>query len=514
MGAYLVKRAAGEVRPRSKKGLHAQGSCLVVVFFAFGVFALFWINNIYSSKDWDWPPAHRNATSNLTSEGDQSQLVNGGMPLPNITVPSSTETAAYPRSQCTDSSWSPGSAFFTIIALTFGYFAHPRGSSVYHDSGRTWRLSPVLAFYETWILVWRMITFSRLWRAADGYDWRVISYTLLACRVGNTWSQDDYQSWILQDAKEREGVLEAGQDASASRRHEDTGSGPELLEAVQTRPHQAGRPYPGVLRQPSKDYHSPEPGEEKSEAELLAIRRTICERIFSYHLHIVDDFQYGPTTRVFIWIPMLLQAAKLLVVRGAWFARLVGFVYLLSWLTIEVLSILCAGHSLTAEEQKKAFELAQSLHAPNWIVAHQADDVARYPLYENPASICAELLLIFHGAHNWMSLARILGSYDGAGIYFSFIVFVPLVVPIPLILLGSLAVSLWRLTGLEARFGKLWYTGIIPSIKDRDWTAVYPAYLGLFSLVLEVLVFAGIRSAKEIFPCRETWKPTWYDWLG
>ncbi|KAI4143204.1 MAG: hypothetical protein L6R39_004664 [Caloplaca ligustica] len=322
MGAYLVKRAAGEV----------------LVFFAFGVFALFWINNIYSSKDWDWPPAHRNATSNLTSEGDQSQLVNG----------------------------------------------------------------------------------------------------------------DDYQSWILQDAKEREGVLEAGQDASASRRHEDTGSGPELLEAVQTRPHQAGRPYPGVLRQPSKDYHSPEPGEEKSEAELLAIRRTICERIFSYHLHIVDDFQYGPTTRVFIWIPMLLQAAKLLVVRGAWFARLVGFVYLLSWLTIEVLSILCAGHSLTAEEQKKAFELAQSLHAPNWIVAHQADDVARYPLYENPASICAELLLIFHGAHNWMSLARILGSYDGAGIYFSFIVFVPLVVPIPLILLGSLAVSLWRLTGLEA----------------------------------------------------------------
>ena len=47
---------------------------------------------------------------------------------------------------------------YGIMALTFDCFAHPRGSFNHRDSGRTWRLCPVFAMYETMVLIVRAIT--------------------------------------------------------------------------------------------------------------------------------------------------------------------------------------------------------------------------------------------------------------------------------------------------------------------------------------------------------------------
>ncbi|KAL8807709.1 MAG: hypothetical protein Q9182_000520 [Xanthomendoza sp. 2 TL-2023] len=410
-----------------------------------------------------------------------------------------------PRSQCNESSWSPGSAFFTIVALTFGYFAHPRGSSIYRDNGRTWRLSPLFAAYETGILLWRLVRFSR-WasRPIYAYDLRTISYTLLACRVGNAWNQEDYKTFISKLVEENENTLEAGQRS----RHIDEPVEAEvgMLRTTKTWAHPGDLPSTAASNQRLQE-SIPKQRAEKLAIELIARKR---QQIFYRHLDIVDAFEHGPNLRFFVWIPMLFQVAKLLVVRGAWFARILGFIYSFSWLVIEMLTIVCAQHTFTPMEREAAFELAVVLNAPNW----KSPDEPDYPLMRNPATAIGNGLLILHGFFNWISLGRILGFHTFYGLFFSFIIFIPFITPIPLILIAIVFAGIWHRFGFEQRFGRLWYQNIISTLGGADFYATYPAFLALFSLVLEALVFAGVGGAKGAFPCGETWKPSWYDWLG
>ncbi|KAL8692501.1 MAG: hypothetical protein Q9224_003942, partial [Gallowayella concinna] len=201
---------------------------------------------------------------------------------------------------------------------------------------------------------------------------------------------------------------------------------------------------------------------------------------------------------------MPFQLAKLLVVRGAWFARILGFIYFLSWLVIEILSIVYAQHTFTPLEREAAFELAEVLNAPNW----KHEDEREYPLSRNPATAIGNALLVVHGFFNWISLGRILGFRTFYGLFFSFIVFTPFITPLPLMLIADVVARIWHRFGFERSFGRLWYHNIIPSVGEADYYAAYPAYVALCSIVLEAFLFARVGGAKGSFPCGQTWKPS------
>src|SRR5579859_2270851 len=84
----------------------------------------------------------------------------------NVTAP------AYP--ECTDANWSAGSAFFTLTALTFGYYAHPPGCLILNRSGRTWRLSPGYVAGETFYILGRLYQGMKMY----GHSFRVVCVTL------------------------------------------------------------------------------------------------------------------------------------------------------------------------------------------------------------------------------------------------------------------------------------------------------------------------------------------------
>ncbi|KAL8819877.1 MAG: hypothetical protein Q9223_001796, partial [Gallowayella weberi] len=434
---------------------------LTGLYFIVVVFALWsWVNG--ASGSWSDSPFQRNHTSNATTGDHDHGLANLTFP-----IPVNTNDPSGPRSQCNDSSWSPGSAFFTTVALTFGYFAHPRGSSIYPESGRIWRLSPLFAAYETGILLCRLVIFSG-WRS---YDLRTVSYTLLACRVGNAWNEVDYERFVSKLDRKKEDALEAGQLSE----HIDEPVEAEVgtLRNTKTWAHPGDLPSTGTLTQLSEEI-IPKQGTESLDTTLIARKR---QQIFYHHLDIVDTFEHGPNLRLFVWIPMLFQVAKLLVVRGAWWSRMLGFIYFISWLVIEMLSIICAQHDFTPLEREAAFELGRILNAPNWKSQVEPD----HPIEQNAATICGQFLLFLHGVVNWILLGRILRFHTFYALFLSFISFIPFIGPIPLFLIAGVVVGIWNVSGFKQRFGSLWFEN------TNSTLSFYAADLALFSLVLEAL---------------------------
>ena len=507
----MVRRdARGRVR-LSKASRDGQCGCLIALLVIYGVFALWsWVNGAF--QDWDKPPGHHNGTSNSTHYGGKNQttdlgicgslghtLHNASFVVPLICDDHSSNATAAKHPPCNENSWSPGSAFFTIIALTFGYFAHPRGSSVYSSSGRMWRLSPLFALNETIVLLIR-IGYAKPWR--DGsLSMREISYGLLAIRVGNAWSQREYDEFVTRQAVDEARKVEAGQ-----LNQEET---PALgIKSVQTWPRLASE---------AKETSTVGPGHksEKSEgplkaAELAYQRKKLSRAMFKQHLRIVDEFEHGPTIRVFVWVPMLLQVAKLLVVSGAWFAKTIGFIYFFSWLLIEILSIYAAQRPITEGEIRKAMDLGEEYQAPNWQVKGEFFP----PIMKTIADTVGSGILFAHGIMNFFSLGKILNFRGFGALFMSFIAFIPFITPVPMILLAISVSTMWRLMGGEERFGKFWYSAVIPNWGEAHWPAVYPAFLALCSVLLQIFMFAGVGGAAGSFPCWKTRKPDWYDWLG
>ena len=505
----MRRDARGRVR-LSNATRDARCSCIIGLVVIYGVFALWsWVNGAF--QDWDLPPElHHNGTSNSTHFGGGNQttklgscvnlnstLHNASVVLPPICDDHSSNTTAMKHPSCNGSSWSPGSAFFTIIALTFGYFAHPRGSSVHSSSGRMWRLSPLFALNETMVLLIR-IGYAKPWR--DGsLSMREISYGLLAIRVGNAWSQREYDEFVTRQAADEVRKVEAGQLSQ-----EET---PALgLKSVQTWPRLATE-----VKETSTAGHKGEnPAGPLKAAELAHQRKKLSRAMLKHHLRIVDEFEHGPTIRVFVWVPMLLQVAKLLVVSGAWFAKSIGFIYFFSWLLIEILSIYAAQRPITEGEIRKAMDLGEEYHAPNWQVKGEYFP----PIMKTAADRVGSGILFAHGIMNFFSLGKILNFRGFGALLMSFIAFIPFITPVPLILLAMSVSTMWRLMGGEKRFGKFWYSAVIPNWGEADWSAVYPAFMALCSVLLEVFMFAGVGGAAGSFPCWKTRKPDWYDWLG
>ena len=114
---------------------------------------------------------------------------------------------------------------------------------------------------------------------------REISYGLLAIRVGNAWSQQEYDEFVTKQAVDEMKKVEAGQLTQ-----EDT---PALgLKSAQTWPR---------LATDANETSTVGPGHEGEKSggplkatELAHQRKKLSRAMLKQHLHIVDEFEHGP----------------------------------------------------------------------------------------------------------------------------------------------------------------------------------------------------------------------------
>ena len=96
----------------------------------------------------------------------------------------------------------------------------------------------------------------------------------------------------------------------------------------------------------------------------------------------------------------------------------------------------------------------------------------------------------------------------------SFWCLAPTVAPWPLIWIGRPVMMMWSRSGAQDRFGPLWYAKFMPVGQWADLVGLYPAYLAIYGMILATLLYAGVGHAEDWFPCWQTTKPSWYDFLG
>lgn len=85
------------------------------------------------------------------------------------------------------------------------------------------------------------------------------------------------------------------------------------------------------------------------------------DKLMKKHLEEVAKFEHRPSYRVFIWIPMVLQLVKLLVVcgSGSLLTKLCGWVYFIFWAAIEIVITTISQKPMTETELTRAVALCQ-----------------------------------------------------------------------------------------------------------------------------------------------------------
>ena len=455
-----------------RENIEARPFLLVVVLPIFAGYVTFWCavmplwawaNDTPMSVVWDPHPESSKLSSNATA-ANHSASAFGPYGLFQFHNASNIQ-----HPPCGDSNWSAGSAFFAIVALACGSLIQPRGSSILRAAGRTWRLSPLFAGFETVVLVVRAFRCLR-----RGYSTRVTSYALLAIRTGNAWYEQDYE--------------EFGETCDVMTDVETT----TLLAST----FQASRTDNAASLEESNP--------------PSAKHRSRCRAAFAMQLHMLNQSERGTLYRIVIWTLMLLQVLKIAVVSGAHFSRMIGLIFFLSWLTVEVLSIVISQHAITETEEQEAIELGESYHAPNW-----GENEGEYPLMQNSAKKIARALVFLYAALIFFALGTVVGASNLLALELSFMLVISTMLPWPLIWLGTTALFIWSWSGARDRIGPLWYEKSmrVPGKRADIW-GLYPAYLAMYGVVLAVLLYAGVGNAKGWFPCWLTLKPDWYGWLG
>lgn len=415
-----------------------------------------------------------------------------------IPPPSAVQTSP----PCTDANWSAGSAFFTLTALTIGYIAHPRGCLVWNRSGRMWRLSPVFALIEACFVFERIIQ-GLLWA---NVSFPVVCHTLMAVRIGNSWQPSDIKAFLKKMDDHTDEETGFGSN----------GDGNEM--AILNGYRHIGHLPPEIER----EYH-----------------RT-CDKIFQEHLNLVRDFERGPSFRVFIWLPMILQVMKLAIVdgSGAIFTQIIGWIYFGAWLSIEILMITISQRPLTARERLQATSLSR-----RWRKSFETPDLLSYWLdrvhsigffgrWMNSEILPPSTFRITRYSAlsvamlNWGMLwtftsASSKGENHEPGTYLSLfectvrsakmfgLCLATMTCGLPLLLQQLLHLA-WKILRSVLWFdiGSLWFEDSV-----GDLEPLWPGHIAVCSYVLTFLYYSGIWWT-EPFDCWTTTKPSYYDWLG
>jgi len=496
-----------------------------------------------------------------------------GNPEPkNETLPTNT-TSSIPQ-PCDDTNWSAGSAFFTLTALTFGYIAHPRGCMIFDRSGRMWRLTPLFALIETY-MVWTRIVSSALKK--PGPSFRVICNALMAVRLCNSWHPHEIAEALepeqRHDNEAEEGrLLPHGSDdhpessSEALRNHNTDSREPATVtneaddfptdtfsrSAARLRPSTTW-PRPAssetIPLEPRINLVIPRPEQratpvtpallvgltwQQKEAECFAAR----DKIIKKALEEVAKFEHGPSYRIFIWIPMVLQIIKLLVVSGSGslLTQLSGWVYFISWATIEVLMITIAQRPLKTAEHIRAISLCQQWTDRLELSGRAFEWKNNSPLPKTPrvlgwifgglSALYNSFLTLGLFLHNISIgdsyLATPHGFFSSAGFLIKFLLLYAAMLlvfalagflvayPAPMLLAQGILLAVWkvlgRLTGLD--FGPLWFERYSMEVRP-----LWPGYIAMYNFVILMLFHTGIWWWQP-FECWETRKPGFYDWLG
>ncbi|QKX53508.1 uncharacterized protein TRUGW13939_00587 [Talaromyces rugulosus] len=432
-----------------------------------------------------------------------------------------------PPQPCIDANWSAGSAFFTLTALIFGYIAHPRGCLFWNRSGRMWRLTPVFAFLELCI-VWKRIALS-LWKKVP---FRVICYTLMAVRVGNSWHPSEIKEFLhkTREDEDEEAQLIPPADTSAL----DGNTNLDQTRQSDRRQNEDVYPEHSVATTTASSPYRPRAFAPRDE---LRYHET-CDRIFQEHLNIVSDFERGPSFRIFIWIPMVLQATKLVIVGGpgAILTQVAGWVYFIAWLSIEILMITIAERPLTELERTRATTLSRQWRKHFETPDVMSDEFSKTSLEIIPPATFKTAItfgLIIGGCDffwtvflcslspgskagnastthlNFVETA--VSNLESISLWVAAAVFCFLVMyPGPALFAQRLLHLMWRPLTSYLWFdpGPLWFEDSL-----GDLEPLWPGYLASYNYFVIFLFHTGIWWVKP-FECWETRKPAYYDWLG
>ena len=280
---------------------------------------------------------------------------------------------------CTENNWSPASAWWFLASLAIACLAHPRGSLVFYQAGRIWRLSPLYLFFENIAILYRLYSGVRA-HSFDRHTLRLYSYAILALREASAWSQ-----------KELDGFFDEAENARFGR--ESNGDAEVFMDEWFT-----------IGSSTLSNYRL---GPEKMQqiSELLDMR-------FSKNLEQVADYEKGPTVRTLLWLPVIQNVIKACLVSNARFTIFIGAIYIFSFFLIEALLFLARG-PLGREERPKALKLLREWADLERIPRFNEDSAAerRMGMQLRPKEPISGLMVILAGLFNIILLFKILGLH-------------------------------------------------------------------------------------------------------
>ena len=146
----------------------------------------------------------------------------------------------------------------------------------------------------------------------------------------------------------------------------------------------------------------------KDEYRKIAKRKVqqLLEARFRRNLEQVQDYEKGPTYRLTLWYPMVVQLAKATLVRGAPFTIALGMIYLLSFLLIEG-CLFAARKPLEEDGCVKAMELLRS-----W------GKLEAVPQVKYPGRRRRGVLLASASADGWQMFNTVIATIANASLFF------------------------------------------------------------------------------------------------
>lgn len=174
----------------------------------------------------------------------------------------------------------------------------------------------------------------------------------------------------------------------------------------------------------------------KNEHRKIAKRKVqqLLEARFLRNLEQVQDYEKGPTYRLTLWYPMVVQLAKATLVRGAPFTIALGMIYLLSFLLIEG-CLFAARKPLEEDDRAKALELLRS-----W------GKLEAVPQIKYPGKRRRGVLLASASADSWQMFNTVIATIANASLCFWILRFNPFV---------ALAQGAWKILQLFKIIGDL-----------------------------------------------------------
>lgn len=434
-----------------------------------------------------------------------------------------------------------------MTAICFGYYAHPRGSTIFHRSGRTWRLSPVFAAFETATLLVRLI--NGVWTQSL----RVVCFSLLTVRAGNAWHPSECEAFLkaehrrshdseeasLLPTRRRNEVAHTGGSSLSAPTSQQSSDNVEAFDQVGLRPLTEGHGQHNHLRavEPMPEYPPTVPSSEPSERSSNSItdigekQKEEQDLIFEEHMRIVGSIDGGPQFRIFIFIPMFCQFLKLCVTTGSPWSRVIASIFLSSWLLEEIIMMYALQEPLSPLEQRQVISFSRKYRkhfqtkCPKNDKIFQWDDIENTPRVGFLAWLCAASLNVVMTGVFWFDGRDIkVTPLPPRGIY-QILVFVCSLLWIPFYGIGlSFFISFpciplcfysffsvfWRMTGAERLFGTLYFETWI-----RDIYPWFQGHVAVYGAVLSALWYGGaFAGERNQFQCWNTSKPSYYDWLG